>query len=48
VPGPLETMQGTLDVSEERLAARPGAYPDPAGLDRLRYLSTPLATRAEP
>ena len=26
-------MQGALDVGEERVAAQPGAQPDPAGLD---------------
>ena len=29
-------MQGALDVGEERVAAQPGAQPDPARLDRLR------------
>jgi hypothetical protein len=26
-------VQGALDVGEERVAAQPGAQPDPAGLD---------------
>jgi len=31
VPGPLEPVQRTLDVGEERVAAQPGEQPDTAG-----------------
>jgi hypothetical protein len=36
VPGPPESVPGSLGVGEERFAARPGEQPDPAGPDGLR------------
>ena len=33
MPGPLEAVEGALDVGEERVAAPPGEQPDRAGLD---------------
>jgi len=33
VPGPDESVQGALDVGEERVAAKPGGQPYRAGLD---------------
>jgi len=35
VPGPLESVQGALDVGEERVAAQPGEEPESAHPGRL-------------
>src|SRR5207237_3543342 len=37
VPGPLEPVQGALDVGEERVAAQPGGQPDPVYLHGLGH-----------
>jgi hypothetical protein len=45
VPGPGESVQGALDVGEERVAAQRGGQPDRAGLDD-PYADGPSAARA--